>query len=155
MPRAQPPERARRRHRHRFRIASNRDAVAPAVERILDVVRDVGLNADRQADLAVAITEALSNAAVHGNRLKPSRRVQVDVVVTPRDSAVIEIKDSGAGFDLEAVADPTDPKHLLDADGRGIFLMRRLVDSLEYLDHGSRVRLTMERRQLHRRSRKP
>ena len=129
--------------------------MAPAVERILDVVRDVGLNADRQADLAVAITEALSNAAVHGNRLKPSRRVQVDVVVTPRNSAVIEIKDSGAGFDLEAVADPTDPKHLLDADGRGIFLMRRLVDSLEYLDHGSRVRLTMERRHLHRRSRKP
>ena len=121
------------------------------MERILGVLADVGLNADRRADLAVAITEALSNAAVHGNRQRPRSRVSVNVVVIPRLRAVIEIKDSGAGFDLEAVADPTDPKHLLDADGRGIFLMRRLVDRLEYLDHGSRVRLTMERRRLRRR----
>jgi anti-sigma regulatory factor (Ser/Thr protein kinase) len=127
-------------------MASARAAIAPAVERILEAAGEVGLDGDRHDDLAVALTEALSNAAIHGNGLKPGTSVRVSVRVVPRVKAVIDIKDSGAGFDPDAVADPTDPVRLLQAGGRGLYMMRRLVDHLEFLDHGSRVRLTMERR---------
>ena len=43
----------------------------PMVDRVLEAVRDVGLAPGRRHDLAVAVSEALSNAAVHGNRLRP------------------------------------------------------------------------------------
>ena len=55
-------------------MASRRDAVAPTVDRILEAVAPAGLDEDRLTDLAVALAEALSNAAVHGHRLDPKRR---------------------------------------------------------------------------------
>lgn len=126
-------------------MASRRSAVAPAVERILDAVKEADLSDDQVHDLAVAVAEALSNAAVHGNALQPDASVRVVVEVTPRRSAVVDVKDSGRGFDFSAISDPTDPSRILIPGGRGVFLMRRLVDQLEFSDHGSRVRLVMER----------
>ena len=129
----------------RFRMASRRSAVAPAVERVLSVVRDAGLSDDQVHDLAVAVAEALSNAAVHGNALRPEALVSVVVEVTPRRRAVVDVKDSGQGFDFSALSDPTEPSRILVPGGRGVFLMRRLVDALEFSDAGSRVRLVMVR----------
>lgn len=127
----------------RLRMPSRRSAVAPTVERILDAIKDAGLDDGQRDDLAVAAAEALSNAAVHGNRLRPHVRVLVTVEVMPGHCAVIEIKDSGSGFDRSALADPTHPERLLTPGGRGVFLMRRLVDQLEYNPTGNRVRLVI------------
>ena len=130
----------------RFRMASRRSAVAPAVERVLSVVRDAGLSDDQVHDLAVAVAEALSNAAVHGNRLHPEHPVHVLIHVVPRQCVVVEVSDLGAGFDANQVSDPTHPARVLMPGGRGIFLMRQLVDRVEYNEAGNRVRLTVERR---------
>lgn len=129
-----------------FEMASERPAVPPAIEQILSAVKDVRLSKDRLSDLAVALAEALSNAAIHGNKLLPERKVVVRVTVQPGARAVIEVKDDGQGFDHSRVSDPTDPERLLTPGGRGVFLMRQLVDRLEYEKGGSLVRLTVERR---------
>jgi len=129
----------------RFRMESRRSAVAPAVDRILEAVKGAGLSDDQFHDLAVALAEALSNAAVHGNALRPDAPVQVVVKVTPRKRAVIEVKDAGRGFDHGSLSDPTDPSRILIPGGRGVFLMRRLCDQIEFSDSGSRVRLVMDR----------
>ena len=124
-------------------MAARRTAIAPTVERILEAVDGVGLSADRRADLAVATAEALSNAAVHGNALRPGSKVTITVGVEPGRQATVEVKDSGPGFDFTSVSDPTEPAHLLVPRGRGVFLMRRLVDQLEFLPPGNRVLLTV------------
>jgi anti-sigma regulatory factor (Ser/Thr protein kinase) len=132
-----------RRRVARLRRRSAREAVAPMVERILDTLRAAGLTEEQRDNLAVAVAEALSNAAVHGNRLHPRTPVRVMVAVTANDCAVVEVSDLGPGFDANALADPTDPARVLQASGRGVFLMRRLVDRVEYNRAGNRVRLTM------------
>ena len=76
----------------------------------------------------------------------PSANVRVAVAVTPGACAAVEVADSGPGFDSEEVSDSTAPEGLLSTRGRGVFLMRRLVDRLEYNESGNKVRLTMERR---------
>ncbi len=129
-----------------FEMASERPAVGPAIEQILSAVKHVRLSQDRLSDLAVALAEALSNAAIHGNKLNPERKVQVRVAVLPGSRAVIEVQDDGSGFDHARVSDPTDPERLLTPGGRGVFLMRQLVDRLEYERNGTLVRLTVERR---------
>jgi anti-sigma regulatory factor (Ser/Thr protein kinase) len=131
-------------------MPSRREAVAPAVERILRAATGAGLNAEQRDNLAVASAEALSNAAVHGNRLEPGRPVRVMVMVKRMSCAIVEVTDSGPGFDIAGLIDPTDPHHLLAPGGRGVFLMRRLVDGVEYNRQGNRVRLTVHR---HRRAR--
>jgi serine/threonine-protein kinase RsbW len=127
-------------------MKSERSAVGPAIEQILGVVKDVRLSKDRLSDLAVALAEALSNAAIHGNKLDKSCPVAIRVTVQPSVRAVIDVKDCGPGFDHSHVSDPTDPERLLTPGGRGVFLMRQLVDRLEYENGGSRVLLTVERR---------
>jgi serine/threonine-protein kinase RsbW len=126
-------------------MPSRREAVAPAVERILRAAVGAGLSSEQRDNLAVASAEALSNAAVHGNRLEPERSVRVMVVVRRLNCAIVEVSDSGPGFDFAGLTDPTDPGHLLTPGGRGVFLMRRLVDGVEYNRQGNRVRLTVRR----------
>ena len=126
-----------------MRMASTRAAVAPMVERVLAAVRDAGLAQEQLDNLAVAVAEALSNAAVHGHRLEPRRMVRISLEVVPGRRATVEVGDSGAGFDSSSVSDPTDPARVLIPGGRGVFLMRRLVDHLEYNPAGNTVRLTM------------
>lgn len=123
-------------------MASRRDAVAPTVDRILEAVAPAGLDEDRLTDLAVALAEALSNAAVHGHRLDPKRHVAI-VLAVSKGCVVVEVSDSGIGFDAHAVSDPTSPERQLAPGGRGIFLMRRLVDEVSYNASGNTVRLTV------------
>jgi anti-sigma regulatory factor (Ser/Thr protein kinase) len=125
-----------------MRMASRRDAVAPTVDRILEAVAPAGLDEDRLTDLAVALAEALSNAAVHGHGLDAKRRVAIVLTVSP-GCVVVEVSDSGVGFDAHAVSDPTSPERQLAPGGRGIFLMRRLVDEVSYNAAGNTVRLTV------------
>ena len=115
------------------------------VERVLEAAVPAGLTQNQRENLAVAAAEALANAAVHGNRLRPDAAVRVEVRVRPNISAAIEVRDTGPGFDTAAVHDPTSPDRVLVPGGRGVYLMRRLVDELVYLPPGNAVRLTMLR----------
>lgn len=135
----------------RLRMSSRRTAVAPMVERVLRLARRAQLSPERRENLAVALAEALSNAAVHGHRERPRALVLVRVETAPGGHVVVDVRDSGAGFDVASVVDPTDPQRLLMPGGRGVFLMRRLVDRLEYNAQGNHVRLIMDGHQ-HRRS---
>jgi serine/threonine-protein kinase RsbW len=124
-------------------MESRRESVAPAVHKVMLAAARAGLSQERQDDLAVAVSEALSNAAVHGNRLRPGSRVRVTVTSEPGTRFCVEVADAGPGFDSAGLHDPTDPSRVLLPGGRGVFLMRRLVDELEYNEAGNRVRLTM------------
>lgn len=127
-------------------MPSTRIAVAPMIERILQAVREAGLDQEQRDNLAVAVAEALSNAALHGHKLAPRRVVRVAVELPAEGGAVVEVTDSGAGFDSAKVSDPTDPARVLMPGGRGVFLMKRLVDRLEYNAAGNAVRLTVNPR---------
>jgi serine/threonine-protein kinase RsbW len=101
-------------------------------------------------NVPVALSEALSNAMLRGNEDDPAKLVRIRVLVDPT-GLVLEISDEGGGFDLdECTQDPTTPANVTREDGRGLFLMRRLMDRVErYTEsHGlgrNVVRLTIKR----------
>lgn len=94
----------------------------------------------------VALSEALSNAILYGNGEDLSKRVRLRALVDER-SLVLEVADEGSGFDLDAcTTDPTSEENLDREDGRGLFLMRHLMDRVErFSDGGNVVRLTLRR----------
>jgi serine/threonine-protein kinase RsbW len=98
-------------------------------------------------NVPVALTEALSNAMLRGNGDDVGKCVRVRAEVS-EVRLVLEVEDEGAGFDLEACTeDPTTPENLEREDGRGLFLMRQLMDRVErYRGEGNVVRLTLLRR---------
>lgn len=90
----------------------------------------------------VGLTEALSNAMLYGNAHDPSKRVRVEVTVS-EGAIQARITDQGGGFDPCTVPDPTCPDNIMKAGGRGLFLMRQLLDEVRYNDMGNQVTLVL------------
>jgi serine/threonine-protein kinase RsbW len=98
-------------------------------------------------NVPVALTEALSNAILRGNGDDPAKRVHIRALVDAT-RLVVEVGDEGNGFDFDGShIDPTTQDNLDREDGRGLFLMRKLMDHVERVDvpRGSVVRMTLIR----------
>jgi serine/threonine-protein kinase RsbW len=97
-------------------------------------------------NVPVALTEALANAILRGNGEDASKSVRIRAEFDA-DRMVVEVRDEGTGFDLdECTGDPTTSENMLREDGRGLFLMRRLMDEVErFSDGGNVVRLVLNR----------
>ena len=90
----------------------------------------------------LAIGEALSNALVHGNRYDPGKTITISVALNDDGGLFVSVKDSGSGFDPNALPNPLAVENQLRNNGRGIFLMRHFMDEVDFnFDHGTEVRM--------------
>src|SRR6266853_2784652 len=91
----------------------------------------------------MALREATANAVIHGSGEKSYKRAYVYVGCRCYlDGEVsITVRDEGQGFNSEEVANPTTPENLRFTHGRGIYLMKRLMDKVSFEDGGSAVRM--------------
>jgi serine/threonine-protein kinase RsbW len=105
---------------------------------------DVGVLSPRrlQFNLRTALAEALANAIAYGNGHDRSKLVRVKIVLG-REEVRIEVADEGVGFDPTRVPDPTGPEFLDREDGRGLFVLRHLVDQMEFNAQGNAVCLVL------------
>ena len=124
-------------------VPSDLSYVGPAVELVADQFHG-GLLSPRRVrfNLRTALAEALANAINYGSGQDPSRLVHVRVQVLP-DAVHVHITDEGRGFDPDRVPDPTLPDRLEREDGRGLFVLRRLVDHVAFNAQGNSVCLTL------------
>lgn len=90
----------------------------------------------------VGLTEALANAMLYGNGDDPLKRVRVEVVLS-ETAITARVTDQGDGFDPRGVPDPTTAENVMRAGGRGIFLMRELLDEVRFNDCGNSVTLVL------------
>ncbi len=93
--------------------------------------KDINLTDDQLSNVLLAVTEATTNAIIHANKCDQSKMVTINVKVN-KTKLVVKVKDEGEGFDPADVPDPTEPENLLNESGRGVYLMRIYMDSLEY-----------------------
>jgi serine/threonine-protein kinase RsbW len=111
------------------------------------VCRACGLDDDSSHWVGVAIRESVINAIRHGNRNDATKHVFVDFDGALRDGAtglLVCVRDQGAGFDPESLADPLDPENLLKSGGRGVFLIRNFMDEVQLQrvpDGGMEIRM--------------
>jgi serine/threonine-protein kinase RsbW len=111
------------------------------------IVSEMGFDEEAGDQISLAFIEAVSNAIKHGNENNPEETVQISFRMD-QDKLAISVKDCGSGFDLECVEDPLDPENLMKPCGRGIFLMRSLMDRVIYSideDCGTEVQLVKYR----------
>lgn len=121
-------------------ISSSRENLR-VVEKIIDEMSiELNLSDEVYGNILVATMEATNNAIVHGNQSDPDKKVKVCMEKNDKD-LLIRIVDQGKGFDYTSVPDPTSPEHIEKINGRGIFLMKRLSDSISFEEKGSVVEL--------------
>jgi serine/threonine-protein kinase RsbW len=111
------------------------------IEKLIDELSlKYHLNSDVYGKLLVAVVEGVNNAIVHGNKMIVEKDIIVDYTVNS-DKIEFFITDSGAGFDYKNIPDPTKSENKEKTHGRGIFLMRKLADEIEYTEPGNKVKM--------------
>lgn len=128
-----------------MRVPTNLDVVEEAVDLVARHCLASGLPpVAARFKLRVALSEALANAIIYGNRMDPGKYVDVRVEITNQSLAVF-VHDEGDGFDPSAVPDPTHPEAIERSSGRGLFLIRQLVDDVRFNEKGNSICMIMRR----------
>ena len=96
-----------------------------------------------QFRLQVALSDALANAILRGNREDAAKQVFVQIDLQP-DVVSIEITDEGDGFDHASAGESLDPE-VENPGGRGLFLIRHMVDDVRFNPQGNSICMTLRR----------
>lgn len=124
-------------------VPSDLRLVADAVDLLAAQLQPGPLSARRvRFNVRTALAEALVNAIVYGNGEDPAKVVQVRIELL-RDAVRIHVVDAGEGFDTGALPDPTREEHLSRDAGRGLFVIRHLVDGVAFNAKGNAICLTL------------
>ncbi|MEZ4829167.1 MAG: ATP-binding protein [Bacteroidia bacterium] len=122
-------------------LRSHPDAIHE-VEMAIDEIRaELEFKEDVYGNVMVAVTEAVNNGIVHGNKGDESKKIYLDFEMVNQYRLVIKVQDEGDGFDPRKLDDPTAPENLENIGGRGVFLMQHLSDQLSFSDDGKIVEM--------------
>jgi len=128
-----------------LRLPSEVECIEEAVELVTrHCLAGQDATAKTRFRLQVVLSEALSNAIVRGNCEDCEKWVDVRAELGP-DVIRLEVTDEGPGFDPTAVPEPIRPEQLDEANGRGLYLIRKLVDSVEFNERGNSICMTLRR----------
>lgn len=129
-----------------FDLRNDLRAIERTVATLVERGRAVGFDDDLlRLNLRVGLTEALANAMLYGNNRDPRKHVRVEAEFSPR-RIVIRVTDEGRGFDPDVVRDPTASPNLHRSGGRGIFLIRKLMDRVEFNERGNSILMVLNSR---------
>ena len=116
------------------------------LKRVADFTENIGeqlgLSEDVNDDISIAVTEAVNNAIKHGNKNNESKAIEIAYKIE-KEKIIVYVKDNGEGFEIDNVSDPRENENLLKNSGRGILIMRSLMDDVVVIsdDQGTEVQL--------------
>jgi len=112
------------------------------VEKIVDEISTAcSMSSEVYGNVLIATLEAANNAILHGNKLDENKDVNLEF---SWDESRLElvVTDQGKGFNYKDIPDPTAPGNVEKVNGRGVFLMEKLSDEIDFKENGSKVTLT-------------
>ena len=115
------------------------------VENAIDfLTSEIGISEDNYGKIMIAVLEAVNNAIVHGNKADMKKKVAIEFQESKEKDLCVSVTDEGKGFKPGEVPDPTKPENIEALNGRGVFLMSRLADEIEFNRKGNSVKLTFK-----------
>ncbi len=133
------PSTDRRAFTKAFVFAGDAPTITDGRDAIMEFLAGQGISDEEEIDLLVALQEALANAVLHGCGNDYSKKIECTVEVDPGEIKIV-ICDPGPGFNT-SVGDSAEDGTNLTQHGRGILLMRSLVDEVTYRQGGSELHL--------------
>ncbi len=118
--------------------AKNIGKIEPYVD---EIMQSYCLSDGVYGNILISLTEAVTNAIVHGNKQDENKKVIVCVKDICQKNITFLVSDEGPGFDPDRLPDPTATENILKLGGRGVFLMRQLSDGLRFADEGRTVEI--------------
>ena len=114
--------------------------ISPFVDKLIRFMKKCHCVSDGESGVEIALREALANAIIHGNHEDPRKHIHVRCRCELSEIS-IAVRDEGPGFDINEVPDPTALENRGFAHGRGIYLMKALMDEVRFEEGGVLVRM--------------
>ena len=111
--------------------------ISPFVDQLMRFI--LKLRSADGADIGMALHEALANDVIPGNDENSCKRIYVECRCYMDREVSITVRDEGRGFDSSAVLHPTFLENLLFTHGRGIYLIKTLMDEVFFEEGGAVV----------------
>jgi serine/threonine-protein kinase RsbW len=124
----------------KFTISSDHTASLEVQRQILTAIARHEFNEQSTFAIRIALTEAMTNAIKHGNRLDSSKKVHIKATVSAKECEIV-IEDEGSGFNRAAVPDPTLHENLEKCSGRGIHLIEAYMNEVDWSRGGKKLRM--------------
>ncbi len=121
----------------------HRSSISPMVQSLMEVVKETDCAAGKEFEVEIALQEALANAVVHGCRNDPAKVVECELACRDAELLIV-VRDPGPGFDPLAVPNPVAEENLCSSHGRGIYLIRQLVDDVWFERAGSEIHIVVK-----------
>lgn len=106
---------------------------------IENVFRDDKLSFTDRQKILLCVKEAATNAIIHGNRYDKDKLVFIKAMKEGKHLTIV-ISDEGEGFNYNNLDDPTTKENLFKEGGRGIFLIKKLCNNVEFVDKGNTIK---------------
>jgi serine/threonine-protein kinase RsbW len=113
--------------------------ISPFADQLMRFIARFRNSDGSELNIETALREALANAIVHGNQQDSRKCVYVACRCSTDGEVSITVQDEGQGFDADSVSDPTTPENRLLTQGRGIYLMKTLMDEIRFEQRGAVV----------------
>tara|TARA_B100000614_G_C14383615_1_gene426634 strand:+ start:227 stop:643 length:417 start_codon:yes stop_codon:yes gene_type:complete len=121
---------------------SEKKSIAIVEPMVFELKDKLGIATETFYNVMIAVTEAVNNAIIHGNKCDPDKEVFLRIEATKEKFKII-VRDNGTGFDPEKLADPRKPENLLKEGGRGVFLIKELANDVKFNIDDSGTEMTM------------
>jgi len=130
----------------RLTIPSQLEALSRVEQFSSDIANKLKLNDDQKDNLAIAVTEVVGNAIVHGNNHDPQKNVSICFKIKPK-WVEVSVTDQGPGFKPSQLDNPLDPENVMKESGRGIFILKSIMDDVQFSfsPRGTTVTFKMKR----------
>ncbi|HEV8537437.1 MAG TPA: ATP-binding protein [Bacteroidota bacterium] len=124
-------------------LASNPKNVGRVEGFLLKINQRMKLDETQFNKLLVAATEAVNNGIIHGNKRDPKKKVVLTCELS-RAELKLRVEDEGAGVDPGSLPDPLAVENLMRENGRGVFLMKSLMDEVDFEKFSEGSAVTMK-----------
>lgn len=124
----------------RLTLTSDPKNVSEVEPFVHGLAKQYQLGPDISGNIQLCLTEAVTNAMLHGNCCDCTKVVSISLR-RQKDELSIRVSDEGHGFNPDRVPDPTSPERLEECGGRGIFLMKQLADECRFMRGGATVEM--------------
>jgi serine/threonine-protein kinase RsbW len=122
-------------------VAADSEAIATVTDAISETLTKLEVPEQKRWEVALAVQEALANAVVHGCDNDPSKQVRCQLQSDPGGRIVIIVTDPGPGFSPDLLSNPKQGENLYTDHGRGVYLIRQLMDEVQFERGGTEIRM--------------
>ena len=122
-------------------MPADSEAIAAVVDDISETLTRLEVPEQKRFEVALAVQEALANAVIHGCGNDSSKQIRCRLRTDPHGRIVIIVTDPGPGFNPDQLSDPKRRENLHADHGRGVYLIRQLMDEVHFERSGNEIRM--------------